>query len=336
MKPAIHKLIRRIRILPIILFILLTIFVVIHHVLSFIEKKSHPSPGTLVHVNGSHISLSIKGTGDQTIVLLPGLGTVAPILDFQPLADQLSKHNRVVTYEPFGYGYSDITRKERTVVNEVEELRTALRAADIPAPYILMPHSVYGLDAIYYANTYPNEVQAIIGIDCVLPTMTEYFEEDPPKHTSILISHLCNLGVMRIFSLLDPASFCSQNNSLLYSMTNLKEQTILASRMAQNRDIIDQSNHIKSNINLTHSMKFSADLPLLFFTTSTKETFKCEASKTKVSFFESYISNPSIQFVKTYDAPHYMHWTKTKEMSQDVFDFIETIFVHKKTIQKSS
>lgn len=50
-----------------------------------------------------------------TIVLLPGLGTAAPILDFMPLATELSKTNRVVIVKPFGYGWSDITNDERTL-----------------------------------------------------------------------------------------------------------------------------------------------------------------------------------------------------------------------------
>lgn len=84
----------------------------------------------------------IKGEGDNTIVLMSGLGTAAPALDFEPLLNELAKENKVVVVEGFGYGWSELTEKERTVENIVEELRIALKQSDIHGPYILMPHSV--------------------------------------------------------------------------------------------------------------------------------------------------------------------------------------------------
>ena len=62
--------------------------------------------------------------------------------------------------------WSDITNDERTLQNEVEEIRSALTESNINGPYVLMPHSISGLHAIYYANTYPDEIEGIIGIDC--------------------------------------------------------------------------------------------------------------------------------------------------------------------------
>ena len=62
--------------------------------------------------------------------------------------------------------WSDITNDERTLQNEVEEIRSALTESNINGPYVLMPHSISGLHAIYYANTYPDEIEGIIGINC--------------------------------------------------------------------------------------------------------------------------------------------------------------------------
>ncbi|MCX2824528.1 hypothetical protein [Bacillus pseudomycoides] len=41
----------------------------------------------------------------------------APALDYEPLMNEISKNNRIVVIETFGYGWSDITNKERTVEN---------------------------------------------------------------------------------------------------------------------------------------------------------------------------------------------------------------------------
>ncbi len=117
-----------------------------------------------------------KWSGENTIVLLSGLGTAAPVLDFEPLINQMAKNHKVVVVEPFGYGWSDMTEKERTVENIVEEIRTALKESGIEGPYILMPHSISGIYSIYFADKYPNEVKAIIGIDPTLPKAVEYFD----------------------------------------------------------------------------------------------------------------------------------------------------------------
>ncbi|MET4563520.1 pimeloyl-ACP methyl ester carboxylesterase [Lysinibacillus parviboronicapiens] len=63
------------------------------------------------------MNVLIQGQGEETVVLLPGLGTGTPALDFKPLVEELSPFYRVVVMEPFGYGLSDITEKERSTAH---------------------------------------------------------------------------------------------------------------------------------------------------------------------------------------------------------------------------
>lgn len=130
--------------------------------MTILEQKKYPPIGKIVEVDGKDMHIYIKGQGDHTIVLLSGLGTTAPALDFEPLVNELSKNNQVVVVEYFGYGWSELTDKERTVENIVEEIRTALKKSNIQGPYIMMPHSVSGIYSMYYANAYKEEVKAII------------------------------------------------------------------------------------------------------------------------------------------------------------------------------
>jgi pimeloyl-ACP methyl ester carboxylesterase len=129
----------------------------------------------LVELDGENMHIYTKGEGENTFVLLSGLGTTAPVLDFEPLVNELAKENKVVVVEGFGYGWSDLTKKERTVENIVGEIRAALQLANIKGPYILMPHSISGIYSMYYANKYPEEVKAIIGIDPTLPQAFRVF-----------------------------------------------------------------------------------------------------------------------------------------------------------------
>lgn len=91
------------------------------------ERNKYPPLGQLVEVNGENMHVYTKGEGENTIVLLSGAGTSAPALDYEPLMNEMAKNNRIVVIETFGYGWSDITNKERTVENIVEEIRDALK-----------------------------------------------------------------------------------------------------------------------------------------------------------------------------------------------------------------
>ena len=72
----------------------------------------------------------------------------------------------------------------------MEELRSTLKAEGLDGPYVLMPHSISGIDALYYANTYPDEVCAVIGIDCTLPAMPNYFGEGEPAQVPAVLGLL--------------------------------------------------------------------------------------------------------------------------------------------------
>lgn len=110
------------------------------------------------------MNVFIQGSGEQTIVLLPGQGTPSPVLDFKLLIDELSPEYKVVAIEPFGYGLSDETEKARTTENIVSEVHEAVQQLGIDR-YVLMGHSITGLYGVSYVNSYPDEVLAFVGID---------------------------------------------------------------------------------------------------------------------------------------------------------------------------
>ncbi|MCL2170669.1 MAG: alpha/beta hydrolase [Defluviitaleaceae bacterium] len=105
------------------------------------------------------------GTGANTIVLLPGLGTPLPSVEFAPLMRELSKKHTVCVVEIFGYGHSDSTDSPRTNENHVDEIREGLKMAGLQPPYVLMPFSCTGIYSEYYAAKYPSEIAGLILLD---------------------------------------------------------------------------------------------------------------------------------------------------------------------------
>ncbi len=98
-----------------------------------------------------------------------GAGISSPVLECKPLYRKLSDTYKIAVVEKLGYGVSESTDTERTVQNIVNESRQALLGAGLKPPYILAPHSYSGFEAIYWANTYTDEVTAVLSIDMAIP-----------------------------------------------------------------------------------------------------------------------------------------------------------------------
>lgn len=139
--------------------------------------------GELFDVYDGKMHVYSMGEGDRTIVLLPGMGVALPSAEFGPLMRKLSGHYRIVALEYFGVGFSGVTSRERSCENYVGEIRAALAAAHVPAPYILMPHSISSVYSEYYACKYPEEIEAIISLD---GTSTAYSDK-PPENIKTLL-----------------------------------------------------------------------------------------------------------------------------------------------------
>lgn len=141
--------------------------------------------GRMVDVDDGQMHVYAMGSGEQTIVLLPGMGVPLPSADFGPLMRKLSEKFTVVCVEYFGVGFSTGTSRPRSCENYVEETRTALSQAGFKAPYVLMPHSISSVYSEYYAARYPEEVKGIISLD---GTSTAYKGADMPAFVKTLLS----------------------------------------------------------------------------------------------------------------------------------------------------
>jgi pimeloyl-ACP methyl ester carboxylesterase len=162
------------------------------------EEAAYPPPGQMIAVNDHRLHVYAEGERDDlTLVFLSGSGTTAPMLDFKGLYSRLSDDYRVVVVERAGYGWSDdsggVSRDIETVL---QETRLALQVAGESPPYVLFPHSMSGLEAIHWANRYPNEVAAIIGLDPATPPIYEILP--PPRLSLALVAFTDRTGLLRL------------------------------------------------------------------------------------------------------------------------------------------
>ncbi|MCD4852930.1 alpha/beta hydrolase [Arthrobacter sp. AK01] len=222
------------------------------------ESESHriESYGQRVDIDGGQMNVFVSGAG-ETIVLLPGFGTSSPVLDFAPLVRDLATDHRVIVVEPFGYGLSDGTDRERTTENIVQEVHQALAKLDVDR-YILMGHSIAGIYGIEYAARYREEVTAFVGIDSSVPGQPGMDAQFPTG----LLSAAKNLGLLRL------AAAAGEGYSDAYSAHSREQMKMLTNRNSISPTYLNEMTHIRTNFERALGTGFPKDLPLLLFVVS--------------------------------------------------------------------
>ena len=176
---------RALKVLGLGLLVLLLLCALFIAVMYFHNKHSLKKEAQLIHrkgqlvtVEGGSMNIYTEGQGDRTLVFMAGANTPAVIYDFKPLYSKLTDRYRIVVIEKFGYGYSDDMDGERCLSTLLRQDRLALEKAGIEGPYVLCPHSASGLEAIRWAQLYPEEVEAIIGLDMAVPEQLDLMMGD--------------------------------------------------------------------------------------------------------------------------------------------------------------
>ncbi|MBT2292954.1 alpha/beta hydrolase [Paenibacillus albidus] len=126
-------------------------------------KQDYPPPGKLVDVGDYKLHINKRGSGSPTILLEAGSGETS--LSWRDIPDQLAEFATVVSYDRAGYAWSEKAGTERTGANIVKELHTALEKEGIPGPYLVVGHSLGGMYARLFTQTYPEEVTGLVLVD---------------------------------------------------------------------------------------------------------------------------------------------------------------------------
>lgn len=289
--------------------------VIRHRILLAGEKDMLTPPGRMVDVAGHKMHVYSVGEGDKTLVLMAASGTVCPSLDFKNLYSGLGDNYRVVVVEKFGYGYSDTVNRSRDIATILSDTRAALSGAGISGPYILCPHSYSGLEALYWAQTYPDEVEAIIGLDMAFPGAYNYTKGGALVEPYYLVQNgLINLGIGRFFSddtFLPEGGFLSENEEKIY--------IALVNRIGNNIDVAKEASAAKDSAALVASGD-KPDIPMLLFLSEKKLDGSNELWKKVACDYAEGLD--AVQFVEL-DCGHYVHHFEYERISKDIKEFIE-------------
>ena len=298
--------------------ILLLIIYINHQIHLKGENELRLPLGKMVEVDGHNMSVYIEGTGDTTLVFMSGGGTCSPILDFKSLYSLLSDKYQIAVVEKFGYGFSDVVDKNRDIDSILEDTRAALTSAGLTAPYILCPHSMSGLEALYWAQKYPDEVSAIIGLDMAVPEYYGSMNINIPLMR--IASWAANIGATRFIPGL------SDSDAVKYGTLSEKEKEIYKavfySRTAT-VTMINETEWVKENAETVHNMG-TPQLPMLLFisdgsggTGFDKETWR----EIPIEYISQIDEGEYIEL----NCPHYVHDYEYKAISESIIEFYRNI-----------
>jgi pimeloyl-ACP methyl ester carboxylesterase len=141
--------------------------IIYQSIASTVDRRAHPMPGQLVDVGGYKMHIDCTGQGTPTVILESGLGD--SFFSWQKVQPKIAQFTRVCSYDRAGIGYSDSSPRPRTSKVFADELHTLLRNAGIPAPYVLVGHSMGGFTVRLYASLYHSEVAGMVLVDSSHP-----------------------------------------------------------------------------------------------------------------------------------------------------------------------
>ncbi len=291
-----RRFVRALGVAVLVLVLLLGVMKVTDMAMTASERAANPAPGVMVDVGGRRMHVHTVGQGEASIVLLPGLGVPAPVLDFEPLTQELSQWARVTVVEPFGYGWSEGSDSPMLPGDVARDVHTALHGAGVPGPYVLMGHSLAGLYSQKFIETFPGEVSGFVGLDPTNPVTASPPEDD---FISGVLTTLARLGGVRVAQ-----AIRGVDSSLLeqgYSRENVDKQAMLTSWNAMSPEMVRQRKSLKEAVEQTKELRFTQDLPVLVFASRDRE--KREGGEA----LRAYAGEGQCHRAEALDAGHYVH-----------------------------
>lgn len=309
----------------IIFAIIISIFILIiigsfinHKVQLSKENELFVPPGKLVKVNGHKVHVYTEGNGEETFVFMSGGGTSSPLLDFKSLYSLLSDKYKVVVVEKAGYGFSEVTNTDRDIDTILSETREALVKSGLnEGPYILFPHSMSGIEALRWAEIYPDEIKAIVGLDMAVPAAYENIDINMPL---IQLGALAaSTGITRLVPNISESD-AIKHGTLTEEEKELYE--VVFYRRTSTENMVNEVKMIKTNAHKVADAEV-ANVPMLLFSSNGEGTGM--AKETWYSLQNNFINQMEHGKLIKLDASHYIHNVKYERIAEESEKFINRL-----------
>ncbi|HFU7077601.1 MULTISPECIES: alpha/beta fold hydrolase [Bacillus] len=286
------------------------------------ESKLMNNKGELVNFNNKKVNVYNEGSGEDTFVFMAGSGIAAPVYELKGLYSKFSKENKISVIERAGYGYSDVFQDDRDIDTILEQTREALIRSGNKPPYILVPHSLSGIEAIYWAQKYPSEVKGIIALDIGLPK--QYVTNKIGMVDSLKIKGM-NILTKIGFQRLAP-SITYNPEVIRQSFLNEQEKDVykaLTYKRAFNDDMKQELLQSYNNGKKSNSLSIPKETPMLFIDAIARQYKDSKYTKQKNKDYKEFASKLLIADVKIIEGTHSIYLYAPDEIYKIAMDFIK-------------
>ncbi|WP_439873418.1 alpha/beta fold hydrolase [Bacillus mycoides] len=285
------------------------------------ESKLINNERELINFNNKKMNVYNEGSGEDTFVFMSGSGIAAPVYELKGLYSKFSKENKIAVIERAGYGYSDVFHDDRDIDTILEQTREALMRSGNKPPYILVPHSLSGIEAIYWAEKYPSEVKGIIALDIGLPN--QYVTHKIGMVDSLRIKGmniLTEIGFQRLVP-----SITYNPEVIQQSYLTEQEKTIykaLSYKQAFNDDMKQELLQSYNNSKKSNSLSIPKETPILFIDAIARQNKDSKYTKRKNEDYKELASKLLIADVKIIEGTHSIYLYAPDEIYKLAMDFI--------------
>ncbi len=134
------------------------------------ERELFPAPGQLVDIGGGQlIHVRQWGVANPGPTVVLDISAATPSSLWAWLGRALGENHRVVAFDRPGMAWSRGPWAPRDAQSAAYALATALAAAHIPPPYVVIGHSFGGFSSRVFAGTYREDVAGLALLDSTHP-----------------------------------------------------------------------------------------------------------------------------------------------------------------------
>lgn len=299
------------------------------------DRNEYAKAGYLNLVDGTDTKINVYSTGVQngkhTIVGLSGMGIQDYPITTKALNERLGKENTVVYADRPGYGFSDDSYKKQTLEEVVENFRAGLKNAGFEAPYVLMPHSYASFYALWWQTKYPEEVEAIVFMDCITVPKNEHWRswtvDDYPSEDAAYADARRTwvrtwLGLDRLTDILESAEDQADGKSVL-TQEQIALCELTAHRSYSAAMLSQDANAPEAARELLEIWK-PTDTPKLWFDTEPS----CEEDiREQMEFEKADFEAAGLTYKQNPEAVAKVWWENEKWYCQDYYDNTLTPFL---------
>ncbi|MBG9693593.1 hypothetical protein ABD91_22945 [Lysinibacillus sphaericus] len=294
-----------------------------HYSLTQKEEAILRNKGMMVNIDGQSMNVYREGAGEDTYVFMAGSGIAAPVYELKGLYSKFSQHHQIAVVDRAGYGFSEIAHDERAIDTILMQTREALLASGLQPPYILVPHSISGLEAIYWAQKYPEEVKGIIALDIGLPS--QYVKHKMSTFDRWMVKGVSLATSVGLHRLVPSQVYNPQVLNMSFLTTEEKEiYQALSFKQFFNEDMKNELLHVYENSLQSEQLPLPQETPMLIVDAISKENVHSKYTEQNRQDYADFAKQFTHAVVKEVSGTHSIYLYQPDAIYQLAMDFMKT------------